>query len=133
MSSEPQPDAPPQPNRGPEPPAQIPRTRVSSAWVMSGFAIIFITLMLIFILENLQQVKVSFVGASGSLPLAVALLFAALLGALVVLAIGAARILQLRILSRRHARTAQENLRAATMAQDTSITTGPPSPEDPQS
>jgi uncharacterized integral membrane protein len=38
----------------------------------------------------------------------VALLFAALLGALLVLVAGAARVLQLRVVARRHRRTDQE-------------------------
>jgi len=43
----------------------------------------------------------------GTLQLGVALLFAALLGALLVLVAGAARVLQLRVVARRHRRTDQ--------------------------
>jgi len=42
-----------------------------------------------------------------SLPLGVALLLAALLGALLVLVAGAARVLQLRVVARRHRRADQ--------------------------
>jgi putative membrane protein len=50
----------------------------------------------VFILENTKRVKVSFFGASGHLPLGVALLLAAVAGALVLAISGAARVLQLR-------------------------------------
>jgi uncharacterized integral membrane protein len=43
----------------------------------------------------------------GTLPLGVGLLFAALLGALLVLVAGAARVLQLRAVARRHRRIDQ--------------------------
>jgi uncharacterized integral membrane protein len=53
-------------------------------------------LLLVFILENTQSVKISFFGASGHLPLGVALLLAAIGGALLVGIVGTARIVQLR-------------------------------------
>ena len=60
-----------------------------------------LAVILVFILQNLQSVEVHFLFFQGSLPLAVALLFAMILGALVVLAFGAGRILQLRLVARR--------------------------------
>jgi uncharacterized integral membrane protein len=45
--------------------------------------------------------------ANGTLPLGVGLLFAALLGALLVLVVGVARVLQLRGVARRHRRADQ--------------------------
>ena len=56
---------------------------------------------LIFILQNMQSVEVTFLMFNGRLPLAVALLFAVILGAIIVLAFGGARILQLRMVARR--------------------------------
>ena len=53
-------------------------------------------LLLVFILENTQRVDVTYFGASGHLPLGVALLLAAVAGALLVGVVGAGRILQLR-------------------------------------
>jgi uncharacterized integral membrane protein len=50
----------------------------------------------VFILENTQSVEISFFGASGHLPLGVALLLAAIGGALLTGIVGAARIVQLR-------------------------------------
>jgi uncharacterized integral membrane protein len=61
-------------------------------------------LLLIFILENTQRVKVSYLGADGHLPLGVALLLAAAGGALIVGLVGIARIVQLRARTRRASR-----------------------------
>ena len=63
--------------------------------------ILALLVILVFILQNLQSVEVTFLVFQGSLPLAVALLFAVLLGAIIVLAFGGARILQLRLVARR--------------------------------
>jgi putative membrane protein len=56
--------------------------------------------LLVFILENTQSVKISYLGASGHVALGVALLLAAVGGALLVGLLGAARIAQVR----RHAK-----------------------------
>ncbi|MBW4716953.1 DUF1049 domain-containing protein [Saccharothrix sp. SC076] len=53
-------------------------------------------LLLIFILQNLTDATVHFLGMASTLPLGVAMLFAAIGGAVVVALVGAARILQLR-------------------------------------
>ena len=58
---------------------------------------IVLILLLIFILENTQSVKISYFGASGHVALGVALLFAAVGGALLVGILGAARIAQLGV------------------------------------
>jgi uncharacterized integral membrane protein len=58
-------------------------------------------LLLIFILQNGQRAEVSFLGAHGHLPMGVALLLAAIFGVLLVALPGTARIIQLRMLSRR--------------------------------
>ena len=55
-----------------------------------------LVVLLVFILENAHSVDVGFIGAHVRLPLAVALLLAGVGGALLVGAIGAARIAQLR-------------------------------------
>ena len=62
---------------------------------------------LVFILQNGQRVRVRFLMMDGTLQLGVALLFAALLGAMLVLVAGAARVLQLRVVAPRHRRTDQ--------------------------
>ena len=82
-------------------------TRTSMVWTMVGIGVILLVAILVFILQNSQRVRVRFLMVDGTLPLGVALLFAALLGALLVLVAGAARVLQLRVVARRHRRTDQ--------------------------
>ena len=65
-----------------------------------SFAVVLL-LLLIFILENGHRVDVAFFGAHWHLPLGVALLLAAVLGVLLVVIPGTARIVQLRMLARR--------------------------------
>jgi lipopolysaccharide assembly protein A len=59
-------------------------------------------LLLIFILDNGQQVDIAYFGAHGHLPLEVALLLAAALGIPLAVIPGAGRIIQLRRTARRH-------------------------------
>lgn len=63
-----------------------------------------LALLLVFVLQNGQRVKVSFLGLSGHLPLAVAILFAAVGGALLLAIPGTVRIMQLRraVTNRQH-------------------------------
>jgi lipopolysaccharide assembly protein A len=82
-------------------------TRTSMVWTMVGIGVVLLVAILVFILQNSQRVRVRFLMVDGTLPLGVALLFAALLGALLVLVAGAARVLQLRVVARRHRRTDQ--------------------------
>ena len=77
-------------------------TRTSMVWTMVGIGVVLLVAILVFILQNGQRVRVRFLMANGTLPLGAALLFAALLGALLVLVAGAARVLQLRVVARRH-------------------------------
>ena len=60
--------------------------------------------LLIFILQNSRGVDVSYLGAHGHLPLGVALLLAAVCGALLVILAAAARMGQLRSTARKHRR-----------------------------
>jgi uncharacterized integral membrane protein len=80
-------------------------TRTSMVWTMVGVGVVLLVAILVFILQNGQRVRVRFLMVDGTLPLGVGLLFAALLGALLVLVAGAARVLQLRVVARRHRRT----------------------------
>jgi uncharacterized integral membrane protein len=82
-------------------------TRTSMVWTMVGIGVVLLFAILVFILQNGQRVRVRFLMANGTLPLGAALLFAALLGALLVLVAGAARVLQLRVVARRHRRSDQ--------------------------
>ena len=82
-------------------------TRTSMVWTMVGIGVVLLVAILVFILQNGQRVRVRFLMVDGTLPLGVGLLFAALLGALLVLVAGAARVLQLRVVARRHRRADQ--------------------------
>jgi uncharacterized integral membrane protein len=73
-------------------------------WAALIPALVFLVLLIVFIAENGQHVEVKFFGASGHISLALALLIAAVAGAAVVLLIGGARILQLRLAAWRHQR-----------------------------
>jgi uncharacterized integral membrane protein len=107
------PPQPPAPSPGQQPPlspGQLPaqhvvrRTRVGGVWVATALFAVVLLLLLIFILENGQRVDIGYFGAHGHLPLGVALLLAAVLGVLLVVIPGTGRIVQLRILARRHRR-----------------------------
>lgn len=74
--------------------ARLPRTRTGAAYASLITGVILLVLLLVFILENTQSVKVSYFGAGGHLPLGVALLVAAVGGALLVGVVGTARILR---------------------------------------
>jgi uncharacterized integral membrane protein len=76
-------------------------------WTMVGIGVVLLFAILVFFLQNGQRVRVRFLVVNGTLPLGAALLVAALLGALLVLVAGAARVLQLRVVSRRHRRADQ--------------------------
>lgn len=106
----------------------VSRTRVSAAWTAVGAGLVFLVLVVVFILENLQEVRVTFFGAHWTIPLGIDLLLAAVLGGLVVLLVGMARVLQLRMAARRHTR-AHHGPRPATAAPDGG--TGP-APAGPQ-
>jgi uncharacterized integral membrane protein len=68
---------------------------------------IVLVLLLVFILENTQSVEVSYFGVSGHIALGVALLLAAVGGALLVGLLGLARIAQVRRHTKRHSRSAR--------------------------
>jgi uncharacterized integral membrane protein len=93
----------PEPAARPESPST--RTRTSAAFKGLVAGAVVLLLLLIFILENTQRVKISYLGANGHLSLGVALLLAAVAGALITAMVGAARISQLRAHARRERRT----------------------------
>jgi lipopolysaccharide assembly protein A len=88
----------------PLPQHQIKHTRISGLWIAVGFFAVVLLFLLIFILENEQKVDIAFLGAHGHLPLGVALLLAAVCGALLTVLAGAARMAQLHTVARRHRR-----------------------------
>lgn len=76
-------------------------TRAGRVWVAIILGIVVLAVLLVFIFQNLHHTTVHFFTVSGSIPVALALLFAAIAGAVVVLLVGSVRILQLR----RHVRS----------------------------
>lgn len=86
------------------------RTRTSRAWAMTTGGLIALVIVLVFALQNLQRVEVTFLSLHGHLPLAVLLLLVAVLGALVVFAFGASRIVQLRVQARRRFRGSEKQV-----------------------
>ncbi len=80
-------------------------TRASAVWTALAAGMVLLVVVLVFILENLQDVKVTFFSLHWHLPLAIDLLLAAVLGGAVVFLAGAVRLLQLRIQARRQATT----------------------------
>ena len=116
--STPAPPAQPRPP-GPEVPHHtIRHTRISGLWVAVAFFAVVLLLLLIFILQNGRTVDVAYFGAHGHVPLGVALLLAAVCGALLVILAGAARMGQLRATARRHRRADAQRTAAVTTPAD---------------
>jgi uncharacterized integral membrane protein len=76
-------------------------TRIGGAWVAVAVAVVLGVALIDFIVQNTRSVRVEFFAANGQMPVAVALLGAALAGAFLVLAVGIARTTQLRLANRR--------------------------------
>ena len=104
------------PDRPQPPPAQGPASRhgrLRGLWIALASSALVLVLLLIFILENGQHVDVAYFGAHGSLPLGVALLFAAVFGNLVVLIPWAGRAMRMRATARRGRAPRQRRWRRA--------------------
>jgi len=87
-------DAPPAP--------RAPRlTRASAVWVATGAGLLLLVLLIVFMLQNSTKVGVHFLGLTGTIPLGMALLIAAVGGGVVVAIAGVARVTQLRMNARR--------------------------------
>lgn len=65
-------------------------------WVTTVAALVVLSLLIVFILQNQGLVRVQYLGLSGTLPLGVGLFIAAVAGGLLVAIVGAVRITQLR-------------------------------------
>lgn len=90
---------------GSRPATGAPRlTRASAVWVATGAALVLLILLITFMLQNTTKVEVHFLGLSGTIPLGMALLIAAVGGGVVVAIAGVARITQLRLSARRTSR-----------------------------
>jgi putative membrane protein len=79
-------------------------SRIGTARTAMIAGALVLIVVLIFIIENAHAVTISFFGFHGQISLAVALLLAAIAGALIMAAVGTARITQLRMTMRRNRR-----------------------------
>ena len=80
--------------------AGLHRTRAGTAWVAITAFMVILVLLLIFVLQNSGSVRVHFLGARGTMSLAVAMLFSTIAGALLVALASGVRVLQLRRIAR---------------------------------
>jgi uncharacterized integral membrane protein len=78
-----------------------PKTRASALWTALAVGMVLLVAIVVFILQNLKDVKVTFFAVHWRMPLALDLLLAAALGGAVVFLAGAVRMLQLRLHGRR--------------------------------
>jgi uncharacterized integral membrane protein len=83
---------------------RVPRTRTGAAWISICAAALGFVVLIVFMLQNTGSVQLSFLWMDGNLPLALALLIAAVGAAIVAMTIGAARMTQLRRLVRQRRR-----------------------------
>jgi uncharacterized integral membrane protein len=88
-------------------------TRAGALWSALTVGFLTLILLLIFIAQNTASASFAFFGWHWSLPLGVAILLAAVAGGLLTVAVGTARMLQLR-------RTAKKHFAAATAVHTTS-------------
>jgi uncharacterized integral membrane protein len=106
-SAQPPPAPQPPPAQPPPPRRRSAHTRISGLRTGLIAGVLVLIVVLIFIIQNTHAVNISFLGAHLRLSLAVALLLAAVAGALVMAVAGTARITQLRQHMRRDRRNSQ--------------------------
>ena len=80
-------------------------TRTGRLWAIVGAALLLGLLMLVFIVQNDERVTVEVLWGEFELAIGVAVLLGMVLGGLLVLLVGAARLGQVRLAARRHRRT----------------------------
>lgn len=71
-------------------------TRAALLWSATVAVLVLLGLLIVFILQNQEQVSVQYFGLAGTVPVGIALTIAAVVGGLLVAVTGAARIVQLR-------------------------------------
>lgn len=76
-------------------------TRAALMWTATVAVLVLLGLLIVFILQNQEQVSIQYFGLMGSVPLGIALSIAAVVGGLLVAVTGAIRIVQLRTAARR--------------------------------
>src|SRR5262245_47186653 len=98
------------------------RSVMGGVWLTLILFAIVLVLLLIFILQNSQDARISYFGAEGSLPQGVALLLAACFGVLLVALPGTARIMQLHRRDRRRRKELAATSGAGTTISDSAGT-----------
>lgn len=86
-------------------------TRISAVWTSTVVAVLFAIALIDFIAQNTRDLRVHFFTVSVQVPVSVALLVAAVGGAVVVVAVGVGRVAQLRLTLRRQRRSANSHSR----------------------
>jgi putative membrane protein len=92
----------PKPSKAPK------QTLAGRVWVALGVAAVLLVLVIIFIAENTKSITISFLGAHGHISEALALLLAVVVGVVICLLVGSARILQLSLEVRKQKRTVRK-------------------------
>jgi uncharacterized integral membrane protein len=83
-------------------PLKAPHTRASATYVAVGVGLLILVLVIIFIAQNLKKASVHFLSFHFKMPLGLLILASAVAGGLIVLMVSLARVLQLRLMARRH-------------------------------
>jgi uncharacterized integral membrane protein len=107
------PDVPPTPPKAPPPPPPVGPisgsaepavkfTRAGALWTALFVGFLVLIVLLIFVAQNIDSVPLHLFGWSWSVPLGIAILLAAVGGGLLTVAVGTARILQLRRVAKKH-------------------------------
>jgi uncharacterized integral membrane protein len=95
--------------KGPLPVEEPDRTTlITRARLAAAGGLVVLLVVLVFILQNLQTVRITFFAAHWRMPLGVGLLMATVFGGLLVFAAGSLRLLQLRRTARRRAQEAEK-------------------------
>ncbi|MBU2669450.1 DUF1049 domain-containing protein [Actinoplanes bogorensis] len=81
--------------------ARVPHTRIGAAWFGVWAGVLVVILLIVFISQNTAAVRINFLWMTGQFPVALALLIAGVGGAIIAMAVAAARIVQLRRLVKR--------------------------------
>ncbi|MGO9381812.1 MAG: lipopolysaccharide assembly protein LapA domain-containing protein [Mycobacterium sp.] len=103
-SSSQQPAAPPDGKTQKEPAVEF--TRAGALWSALFVGFLILIVLLIFITQNTASAPFTFFAWHWSLPLGVAILLAAVVGGLLTVVVGSARIMQLRRTAKKHAAAA---------------------------
>jgi uncharacterized integral membrane protein len=103
------PTSPKAPTVAPPPPAipisvepAVKFTRAGALWTALFVGFLVLIVLLIFVAQNIDSVPLHLFGWSWSVPLGIAILLAAVGGGLLTVAVGTARILQLRRVAKKH-------------------------------